>query len=586
MPDTPDDRTLGPGPNRPRLSDDRPHLGDDFADSSLADRHRLGDSFADPNSSDDAKLGESFIQANSTPKHRRDRRLAEQPPKKKADHRVFYTVVLIVAILFIIIFFAGFLPRHRQNKRNDQQVSQQQSATPVVDAIRVARPPAGSPLVVPGTTTPLTEAFIYARSSGYLTRRFADIGDRVHRGQLLAIVDSPDLDQQVDQAREQLRQAESQKTQQDAQLALAKVTVARYRTLVAKGVFSRQDGDQQETNFSAQVANVAAAERNVEAFRANLRRVLSLQSYEHVTAPFDGVVTQRNVDVGALISSSGTAGSSAPGAQAQAGPSTSGTANSAGTTGNAPTSASPQNAGGNGGPLFAVAQVNRLRILVSVPEGYASSVHRGQTASLRFQEFPAEQFNGLVTRTASSIDQNTRTLLTEIQVDNRQGRLLNGMYTVATFAPVASGAGPITIAGDAIAVRDGRNVVGIIRDGIVHIQPVDVGRDFGPVLEVMSGLKVGDIIASNVTDDVRDGLKVDAKIDDTKSQSAAKPASTQQNTPPGGSSQYGDQSITDANMQGLNAGGGSKAGGQGGGKGGGKPGGAKPTDPFKGESKQ
>ncbi len=606
MPDIPDDHKLGSGPEQKRLSDDRSGLGQDFehapsheleqsfiehnrgsvqtvgdqfADPSLAERHRLGESFADPNSLDDAKIGRNFVDSNSTPKHRKARDQAASHPKQPANYRVFLTVIVVVFVLFLIIFFAGFLPRHARDKRTAQAAEDKQNATPSIEAIRVARAAAGAPLVIPGTTTPLTEAFIYARSNGYLKRRLVDIGDHVHRGQLLAIIDSPDLDQQVDQAREQLRQAESQLTQQQAQLALARVTVERYRVLVGKGVFSRQDGDTQETNYNAQIANVAAAERNVEAFRANLGHQISLQSYERVTSPFEGVITQRNVDLGSLISASGTgSSSSAPVGQSTPGPTTAATSNTSGTTGNAPTSATPQNAGGQGGPLFAVAQVDRLRILVSVPEGYASGIHPGQVASLHFQEFPAAQFNGAVTRTASSIDQNTRTLLTEVQVDNRKGQLLNGMYTVVTFGPSHAGAGPVTISGDAIAVRNAHNVVGLIRpDNTIHIQPVDVGRDFGAVLEVTNGLKPGDVIASIVTDDVLEGAKVNVHIAQSKGQAAAAQPQSQ-NQPIGGSSQYGDQSVTDSNMQGIAAQGGKKTTGGG-------PGGA-PKSPSQGASKQ
>ena len=602
MPDSPnqrpDDLQLGPGPNsgsdQKRLSDDRGGLGSDFehapapggsgdrsleesylehnrggsvetvgdqfADPSSADRHRLGESFADPNSLDDTRLGESFAESNSSPKHRRDRR--KNAPGKARNYRVFYLVAAVVLLVFLIIFFAGFLPRHDQTKKNDEKARQEQNATPTIQVLRVDRPGTGSPLVVPGTTTPLVEAYLYARANGYLSKRLVDIGDHVRKGQLLAIIDSPDLDQQVDQAREQVRQAEQQLAQQQTQLALTKITNDRYRVLVAKGVFSRQDGDQQDTNFNAQVANVAAAQRNVDAYQANLRRTIALQSYERVTAPFDGVVTERNIDVGALISASG-AGSAASSASAPptGGTTTSASANTSGSNGSAPTAATPMNAGAQGGPLFSIAQTNRLRILVSVPEGYAAAVHRGQTAVLHFQEYPTVQFKGLVTRTANSIDQNTRTMLTEVQVDNKDGRLLDGMYAVASFSPSDS-AGPITIAGDAVAVRSGRNIVGVVHDGKVHIQPVTVGRDFGPVIEILGGLKVGDLIAANVDDNIREDAKVDAKVTQPQGPASPKapdPSQTNQNLPPGGSTQYGDQSITDRNMQGVNAqGGGAK----------------------------
>lgn len=524
--------------------------GDQFANPEIVDRHRLGESFADPNSIDDQKLGQAFAEANSRGKrHNKPSR-----PGRPGDRRILYWILTGVAVLFLLIFLLGFLPRHSRNKENARKSEQERNDVPVVLAQKVKLAKSAAGLVVPGTTTPLTEAFVYARANGYLRKRLVDIGDRVRKGQLLAIIDSPDLDQQVDQARQQLRQAEAQKTQQDTQLALTRITVERWRVLVAKGVFSRQDGDQREADYQAQLANVAAAERNVEAFRANLNRVIALQSYEHVTAPFDGVVTARNVDVGALISAQGSAGGSGPSPQSgqSAGTSSSGAANSSGSSGSGPSAASPANStGGSGGALFSIAQVGRLRILVSLPEGYASSVRTGQKATLHFQEFPQSEFNGAVTRTAASIDQNTRTLLTEVQVDNRDGRLLTGMYAVVTFNSL-EGAGPLTVSGDAIAVREDRNVVALLRDGVVHLQPVEVGRDYGPAVEIVNGLKPGDLIAASFTDDVKEGAKVQAREAEAPGEAASSKSAPDQKAPPGGSTQYGNPSVTDANMQGQN----------------------------------
>ena len=556
-----------------RLSDDRGTLGEDFEngqtaedrelagsfvdrqrapargieDPAAADRHRLGESFADPNALDDQKLGRAFEEENASSKHRHK---PATKPKKPINWRLLFLFIGALLLLFLIIFLVGFLPRHRQDKRNEAKAKDEQSALPVVEAVRVGRPQAAGGLVVPGTTTPLTEAYVYARSNGYIKRRLVDIGDHVRQGQLLAVVDSPDLDQQVDQARQQVRQSESQLAQQQTQLALTKITNDRYRALVAKGVFSRQDGDQREADYQAQVANVAAAERNVEAFRANLRRVLALQSYERVTAPFTGVITARNIDVGSLISVQGSGQGTPSDSTPMAGTAQVGATNSSGTTGNAPTAATPSTGGNSGGPLFSIAQVGRLRILISVPEGYAGSIHRDQAVALRFQELPQSQFSGKVTRTSASIDQNTRTLLVEVQVDNTKGDLMSGMYAVATFAG-AKGQGPITIVGDAIAVRQNSNVVAVLDGGKVHLQRVDVGRDFGPVVEILNGLHVGQTIAAVFTDDVREGAKIKVQLQKDAANQA--PAPPPQNTPPGGSSQYGDQSITDANLQGQAA---------------------------------
>ncbi len=541
-------------------------VGDQFAHPESVDRHRLGESFADPNSMDDQKLGESFEETNSSGKKKQDK---PKRPNRSNSRRILYWSLAGVALLFLLIFFVGFLPRHGRSKETNKKAEEQRDQVPTVEAVKVQRAKDAAGLVVPGTTTPLTEAFVYARANGYLKKRYADIGDRVKKGQLLALIDAPDLDQQVDQAREQLRQTEAQKAQQDTQLALTRITVERWRVLVQKGVFSRQEGDQREADYQAQVANVAAAERNVEAFRANLRRVVALQSYERVTSPFNGVITSRNVDVGALISAQGSAGGSGPSSPTSqtGGPSSAGTANSSGSNGIAPTAATETNSnGGTGGALFSVAQVDRLRILISVPEGYASSVRTGQKATVHFQEFPKAEFHGDVTRTAASIDQNTRTLLTEVQVENRDRRLLSGMYAVVTFHAIG-GPGPLTISGDAIAVRQDRNVVALLRDGKVHLQPVEIGRDFGPAVEVLSGLQEGDLIAADFTDDVKENVKVNAKESQTAGEASAPKAVPSQSAPPGGSTQYGNQAVTEQNMQGQAAkqsGGGQKS--QGGGQ--------------------
>ncbi len=538
---------------------DGPRLGDTFAGPAYVDQHRLGNAFADPNSADDTKLGRSFAETQSSRKKKHEFHVAEKL-KPRGNHTILLWFLLGVVVLFGLIFVLGFLPRHERDKDNAKRAQAQKDKVPALEVVTVKREQGGSGLTIPGTTTPLIEAFVYARANGYLQRRLVDIGDHVRKGQLLAVVDSPDLDEQVAQAREQVRQAEAQVAQQRTQLALTKVTWDRWRVLVAKGVFARQDGDQREADYLQQQANVSAAERNVEAYQANLRRVIALQSYEQVRAPFDGVITARNVDVGALISAAGST-SGGPASPSQAGPSAgqqgSALTNSGGSSGSAPTASSP-GGGGGAGALFSIAQVERLRILVSVPEGYAPAVHTGQHTLLHFQEFPKQEFYGDVTRTAGSIDQNTRTLLTEVQVDNHKGTLMAGMYAVVTFAEVPGNApgnapgnttGPVTIPGDAIVIRENQPMVALVLDGKVHMQRVEIGRDFGSAVEIVNGLKEGDVIATSVTDDVIEGAKVQTRQSPAEQQNAShQPAQTK--APPGGSSQYGDQSITDQNMQG------------------------------------
>ncbi len=533
---------------------DPARLGYDFADASSSDNRKLANSFADPNSLDDARMGKSFVETNATHKVRLPHVPHVHKPKSR---RVLYISLLVFAMLFLLVVLAGWLPRHSRNKDNEKRAKQQRDAKPIVEVTKVQQSKDQAGLVVPGTTIPLTEAYVYARANGYLKTRLVDIGDHVKKNQLLAIIDAPDLDAQVDQAKQQVLQAMRQLDQQQSQLALATVTVQRYRVLVAKGVLSRQQGDQQEATYTSAVANVAAAKRNVEAYQANLQHVLSLQSYEYVRAPFAGVVTQRNVEVGALISAAGAASGAIGGPAPQGQNSTSGgtaqaaQTNSSGSSGNTSQAATSAQSPGQGGPLFAVAQLERLRILVSVPEGYATAIHVGGHTQLAFQEYSGTPFFGDVTRTANSIDANTRTMLTEIQVDNKDNKLIPGMYVVATFPPVAGVPAPLLISGDAVAVRNDTSVVATVVNGKIHIVPVVLGRDFGSAIEILNGLHAGDEIVTNVTDDVVEGAAV--QMQEVKS-SQQKPSSPPaQSTPPGGSSQYGDQGVTDRNLQGEQA---------------------------------
>ena len=550
--------------------EERQELGREFADPNYADEQRLGRSFADPNSGDDIRLGNSFAETNFSGKHHKTP-LTERVHKPSSWKPVLI-VLGVLLLLALIGGLAGFLPRHARDKKIDQQAQSQANAKPMVEVQRVIQVKDQQGLVLPGTTIPLTEATIYARANGYLKKRYADIGDHVIKGQLLGVIDAPDLDAQVAQARQQLAQAEQQLEQQRSQLALATVTVNRYRVLVAKGVFSRQDGDIQETNYASAVANVSAAQRQVDAFRDNLRRNEALQSYEQIRSPFTGIITQRNVDVGALISGSGETGGpiSGPAPQGQTsatgGSSQAAQSNSAGVSGMTSSASTPGQSPGQAGALFGVSSVDRLRILVSVPEGYVTSIHAGGRAQLSFAEFAGVPFVGDITRTADSVDPNTRTMLTEVQIDNHQGRLKSGMYTVVTFPPAPGLEGPLMVTGDAVVIRNDQTSVAKVVNGKVQIAPVVVGRDFGSAVEIVSGINAGDLVVSQVTDDVVPGAAVQVHEAQAVAQTPAKPPS--QTTPPGGTTRYGNIGITDQAMQGQAAAQNQK-GGQAGGKGGG-----------------
>jgi hypothetical protein len=192
--------------------------------------------------------------------------------------------------------------------------------------------------------------------------------------------------------------------------------------------------------------------------------------------------------------------------------------------------------------------MKRLRVLVSVPEGYSTSIHAGGHARLAFQEYPGANFTGDITRTADSVDPNTRTMLTEVQIDNRNGKLVPGMYTVVTFPAAPGIEGPLLISGDALVIRHDVSNVAKVVDGKVHIVPVTIGRDLGGVVELLTGVQAGDVIVTNVTDDVVDGAAVQVHMEKTTEQQAQQPP--QQNAAPGGSTRYSNQGITDQNLEG------------------------------------
>jgi multidrug efflux pump subunit AcrA (membrane-fusion protein) len=515
------------------------------------DPARVGQAFADPNSADDRRVGRNFEESNfSGKKHHTPLTERVHAPKNR---KPLYWFLAAFAVLLIIVVLVGVLERIPNRDDTRKRSEQAKNAKPVVETAVVQASKDTAGLVVPGTMIPLTQAYIYARASGYLKKRYVDIGDHVRQNQLLAIIDAPDLDAQVIQAREQVAQAQQQLEQQKSQLALNTVTVQRYRVLVAKGVFSRQDGDTQEANYASQVANVAAAQRNVDAYKANLEHQLALQSYEQVRAPFAGVITERDVDDGALISASG-AGSGQPAAAPQGQNSSAGgtmqaaQSNNSGSSGGINSAATSAQSPGQGGPLFGIAQVQRLRILVSVPEGYATAIHVGQRAPIAVQEYAGLPLFAEVTRTADSIDANTRTMLTELQIDNSAGKLISGMYAVVTFPPAPGATPPLLITGDAIAIRHDRSMVATVVNGRIHFVPVTIGRDFGSAVEILTGLKVGDIIVVDVTDDVVENAEV--KTHTAKSPDQQPQAPPKQTTPPGGNTQYGNQGLTDQNLQG------------------------------------
>jgi RND family efflux transporter MFP subunit len=331
-------------------------------------------------------------------------------------------------------------------------------AIPTVGVIKPATEPASDELVLPAQLQAYVESAIYSRTNGYLLRWNKDIGSKVKKGELLAEIDTPEVDQELSQAKAAQQQTE-------AQLQLAKSTAERWANLRKTDSVSQQEADQQASAYSQATANTAAAE-------ANVRRLQQLESFKHVYSPISGVITRRNTDVGALI----TAGSS-----------------------------------GTGKELFDVAQVDPLRVFVSVPQTNAPSIRAGLPAHIELREYPGQKFSGKVVRTADSIDPATRTLLTEIDVPNPDGRLLPGSYAEVHFA-VPVQITRLSIPVNAVLFRpEGPRVAVVGSDHRVHLKAISIGRDYGTKVEILGGLDPNDQIVVNPADSLEDGQQVNIK---------------------------------------------------------------------------
>jgi multidrug efflux pump subunit AcrA (membrane-fusion protein) len=434
--------------------------------------------------------------------------------------RIFWPAVIVLLALGAMLAF-GFWRHHRTQSVAEASAEREQQALPRVNVAPVRRARSTTELVLPGNITPVTEAFLYARASGYVRRRYADIGDRVKQGELLAEIEAPDLDQQVQQGRaalagseQQLRQARADLEDARSQMELARVTWDRYQILVSHGAISRQDADTQfaayrsaRANVNSGEANVSNAEQNVQGNRANLDRLIALQSFERVRAPFDGVITSRTFDIGALISGTGSSSGSSGGSSS----------GGSGSTG------SSSLVGGGGGELFRVAQIGTLRILINVPQEASTAIRAGQPAAVTVAQFAAP-FDGRVTRTASAVDPNTRTLLTEVQVQNPRQLLLPGMYAEVRLSNARTNP-PMLVPSDSILTNANGIQLAILRDlkandardghryppdaRAIHIQNVQVGRDYGPEIEITRGLEGWEYVVVNPSDAIEEGAVVE-----------------------------------------------------------------------------
>ena len=374
------------------------------------------------------------------------------------------TVGIFVAVALLVAIVYGLHLRSTSEKR--LSIATEEAAIPSVNVVHPVEGSKADDLTLPGNVEAFTDTPIYSRTDGYLKKWYFDIGSRVRKGDLLAEIETPEIDQQLDQSRAELERMQ-------ANADLAGVTSNRWQNLLAKHAVSQQEADQTRANF-------IAAQAAVDASRANVRRLEQLQSYERIIAPFDGVITARNTDIGDLINAG--SGSSNP------------------------------------RELFHMDATHKLRVYVAVPEVYSDSIHDGDSATLTQDPNPDQTIGGTIVRNANAIDHATRTLNVEVDVDNSKDVLRPGAYVFAHFHLPAIG-NNVTIPSNTLLFRSEGLRVGVVRDNRVLLVPVTIGHDFGNSVEITSGLKTADEVILDPPDSLASGIEVHPQFGNSRGQS-------------------------------------------------------------------
>jgi RND family efflux transporter MFP subunit len=359
---------------------------------------------------------------------------------------------LILAVIAVVLAVWGIASR--MIARSELRKRTATDAVPTVVTARPQLSDAGNELVLPGIVQAYMESPIYARTNGYVKSWKTDIGAHVHKGDLLAEIETPEVDRQLGQAQADLATAE-------ANLALSNITNERWQGLLKTQAVSKQDADDRAGDAAAKAATAESA-------RQNVKRLSDLESFKRVLAPFDGVVTARNTDVGYLIN----AGQS-PGTE-----------------------------------LFRLADIHKLRIYAQVPEAYASAVDAGLKAQLYFAERPAKSYEAEAVRTSNALDPSARTLQVELQIDNREAQLFPGSYTEIHFK-LPSSTQTLRLPANTVLFRaDGLQVAVVENQNIIKIKKIDQGRDFGKTVEILTGIGPDDAVVVNPPDSIEDGMHV------------------------------------------------------------------------------
>ncbi|MGO8992909.1 MAG: efflux RND transporter periplasmic adaptor subunit [Polyangiaceae bacterium] len=362
-------------------------------------------------------------------------------------------IVLGALVVLGAAFAAAFVPKQRERAALADATQVSDSALLRVEVVTPKLGSSDKALSLPGSVQPLEETVLYARASGYIRKWFVDIGDKAKEGQLLADVETPELDQELDQARAQLLQAQAALVQSRANRELSKANLQRYKQLIPAGVVSQADLDQRQAQAQVDEATVSVSQAAIAAQEANIRRLTQLKSFSHVTAPFAGTITQRWVENGALVTA------------------------------------------GNGQPLYKIAAMDPARVFIQVPQDVAPSIRADVPAKVMVREYPGRPFDGKISRAAGELDPTTRTMNTEVRVPNADGALIAGMYAeVALTLPLSHRVFELpstALITDAKGVR----VAIVDADSKIHLVPVVVERDTGPTIELASGLTGGERVA-------------------------------------------------------------------------------------------
>jgi RND family efflux transporter MFP subunit len=390
------------------------------------------------------------------------------PAEHRPTTRGLVTLGATAAVVVAGLAAAGIVPRVLHGRAVAKEEKAAASVVPQVQVARAQRAAAGAPVVLPGNVQPLQETAMYARANGYVRKWYVDIGAEVKKGQVLAELDLPDVDQELRQARATARQAAASVTQAKSQLDFARTTNERFTALATTGVVSQQQTDQYSSEYEVRQADLEAAHAATGSADANVRRIEELRAFGTIVAPFDGVVTMRTAEVGQLV---------VPGAA------------------------------GQGQPLFKVAEDDVVRIFVNVPQLYAGGVRQGSDAPVTVREAAGRVFHGTVARTSRELDTATRALLVEIDVPNPDRALVSGMYARVSL-DVSRQDAPLLVPATAALIDASGTRVAVVRSGAVHWQTVEIGGDLGDKLAIATGLSEGDAVVLTPSERLTEGLRV------------------------------------------------------------------------------